>query len=474
MRREERQRVVVIGLDCAEPELVFGRFRGKLPNLERLMTRGVWGRLRSCDPPITVPAWSSMLSSKDPGTLGIYGFRNRSDYSYEKLTYATSKSVREPRVWEHLGRAGKQVILLGVPQSYPPTRVNGILVGCFLTPSIENDYTYPPELKHEIASLVHPYMVDAPDFRTEDKARLADDIFRMTEKRFTLARHFLRTRPWDFFMMVEMGTDRVHHGFWKYMDPAHPKYVSPNPWEHVIEDYYRYVDGQIGELLEVVPRDPNILVVSDHGAKAMHGAVCINEWLVQQGYLVLKEYPRQPTRFADLKVDWARTRAWGEGGYYGRIFINVRGREPQGVVAPDEYEAFRDRLASELAAIPDETGRPLATQALRPQDIYREVRGIAPDLLVYFGQLHWRSAGLVGAGKIHSADNDTGPDDANHAEEGIFILAGPGIPAAGMAPPRQLMDVAPTILTLFGLDVPDDMQGRAFPAVLDQVGLVCR
>jgi predicted AlkP superfamily phosphohydrolase/phosphomutase len=466
-------KVVVIGLDCAEPELVFGRFRGMLPNLERLMARGVSGRLRSCDPPITVPAWSSMLSSKDPGTLGIYGFRNRADHSYDKLSYATSRSVREPRVWEHLGRAGKQVILLGIPQSYPPAPVNGILVGCFLTPGIENDYTYPAPLKQEIASLVDPYMLDAPNFRTEDKARLADDIFRMTEKRFTLARHFLRTRPWDFFMMVEMGTDRVHHGFWKYMDPAHPKHVSPNPWQDTIERYYRYVDAQVGELLDLVPEDAHVLVVSDHGAKAMHGAVCINEWLVQQGYLVLKEYPRQPTRFADLQVDWSKTRAWGDGGYYGRVFINVRGREPQGVVPAAEYESFRDRLASEIAAIPDDAGRPLGTQVLKPQDLYHEVRGVAPDLLAYFGRLHWRSAGTVGSGALHSADNDTGPDDANHAEEGIFILSGPGVPAGKAWPTRQLMDIAPTILSLFNLDAPEDMQGRAFPLALD-TAMLCR
>jgi hypothetical protein len=112
-------KVVVIGLDCAEPKLVFERFRGKLPNLDRLMDRGVRGRLRSCDPPITVPAWSVMMSSKDPGTLGIYGFRNRSDHSYDKMAFATGAAVREPRVWDHLGKAGKKVIALGVPGTYP-------------------------------------------------------------------------------------------------------------------------------------------------------------------------------------------------------------------------------------------------------------------------------------------------------------------------------------------------------------------
>lgn len=462
MKNSKQPKVVVIGLDCVEPTLLFDRFAGQLPNLENLISRGLSGRLRSCDPPITVPAWSVMMSSKDPGTLGIYGFRNRSDYSYDKMSFATGAAVREQRVWDYLSAAGKHVVVLGVPGTYPPRAVNGTLVGCFLTPTVGHAYTHPPEVREEIAQLVGPYMVDVPNFRTDDKGRLKHDIWRMTDKRFTLAKHFLRTRPWDFFMMVEMGTDRVHHGFWKYMDPTHPRHEPGNPWESVILDYYKYVDGQIGSLLEEVPEDATILVVSDHGAKGMAGGICINEWLVQQGYLVLREYPTKPTKFADLAVDWTRTRAWSEGGYYARVFLNVQGREPQGVIPPGEYEAFRDRLIREIAEIPDEQGRPLHSQALKPQDLYRQVNGVAPDLIAYFGQLHWRSIGTVGLRTIQTFENDTGPDDANHAEEGVFVLAGPGI-RGGRWHESSLLDIAPTLLERFGLEVPDDMQGSCIP-----------
>jgi predicted AlkP superfamily phosphohydrolase/phosphomutase len=459
----KQPKIVVIGLDCATPELVFDRYRGKLPNLERLMARGMWGRLRSCDPPITVPAWSVMMSSKDPGTLGIYGFRNRSDYSYTKLAFATGTAVREPRVWDYLSAAGKDVIVLGVPGTFPPRPVKGVMVGCFLTPDINSNYTYPAEVKNEIDREVGPYMVDVPNFRTDDKARLRDDIYRMTEKRFKLARYFLRTKPWDFFMMVEMGTDRIHHAFWKYCDPGHPRFEPGNPWEKVIDDYYEYVDREIGELLNTVPSDALVLVVSDHGAKAMDGGICINEWLVQKGYLVLKEYPKKPTPFAGLNVDWARTRAWSEGGYYARVFFNIKGREPQGTIGPEEVEAFREQLGREIAAIPDDKGQPIGTQIFKPGDLYHKINGVAPDLLVYFGGLRWRSVGTVGPGMIQTFENDTGPDDANHAEEGIYILSGPGLPAGREWHGGQLMDVAPTLLHLAGLPVPADMQGKLFP-----------
>lgn len=467
MPHGQATKVAVIGLDCAEPTLVFDQYAGRLPNLTKLRERGSWGKLRSSDPPITVPAWMSMMSSKDPGTLGYYGFRNRADRSYEKMATATSLAVHEPLLWDYLGRAGKQVIMVGVPQTYPPRAVNGLLVTDFLTPSIESQYTYPAGLKAEIARLpeVHPYEFDVSDFRTPDKSKIRDSLIRMTDKRFALARHLVATKPWDFFMMVEMGTDRVHHAFWQYMDPKHHRYEPGNPFETVIPDYYEHVDGQVGRLLEVLPDDAHVLVVSDHGGQCMEGGILLNEWLVQQGYLVLKEYPEVPSRLEGLKVDWPRTTAWGSGGYYGRLFLNVKGREPQGLIAPEDYEATRDRLIAELEALGDTEGKPIGTRALKPEDLYQTVRGPAPpDLFIYFGDLRWRSVGTIGTGQIHTFENDTGPDDANHAPEGMLIVKGPGIPATGPIPGMQLMDVTPTVLQLFGLDVPDDLQGSAlFP-----------
>ena len=144
-------KVAVIGLDCAEPKLVFGPWLDQLPNLRGLVDAGTWGPLRSVDPPITVPAWSCMLTGRDPGELGIYGFRNRSDHGYDSLYVADSRAVQTDRVWDHLGRAGKHVCVVGVPQTSPPVPVNGELVSCFLTADTRTDpYTHPPELRAEI------------------------------------------------------------------------------------------------------------------------------------------------------------------------------------------------------------------------------------------------------------------------------------------------------------------------------------
>ena len=454
-------RALVIGLDCAPPQLVFDRWLDELPTLRSLAARGSYGVLRSCDPPITVPAWSCMTSSRDPGALGIYGFRNRRDHSYDGLAFANSRSVRVPRVWDLLSARGRPVVCLGVPQTYPVTPVNGVMVSCFLAPDTETrQYTYPAEVKDEIERLVGRYLVDVPNFRTNDKDRLLADIEEMTEKRFRVAEHLLETRPWDLFFMVEMGTDRIHHGFWRFTDPEHRLYEPGNRYERSMLEYYRSVDEKIGRLLRFADDETAVLVVSDHGAKRIDGGICVNEWLRREGYLALKEEPAGPTRLTPEMIDWDRTTAWGEGGYYCRLFLNVAGREPRGTVVPEAYERVRAELATKLEALGDERGRPIGTVAHRPEALYPTRNGIAPDLLVYFGDLLWRSIGQVGTGTVHVFENDTGPDDANHAHEGLYLLVADGV-HGGPGPERDLRDIAPTLLTLLGEPVPDEMEGAS-------------
>lgn len=456
------RKVLVIGLDCAEPSLVFDRWRDELPNLSRLMSGGVYGQLESCIPAITVPAWSVMMSSKDPGQLGIYGFRNRADYSYDKMTIATGSAVKEDRVWDILSRAGKNVVVVGVPGTYPPRPVNGAMVGCFLTPNTTKaQYTYPPELKDQIASWVGEYQVDVPQFRTEDKDFLLKQIYDMTDQHFVVVKKLLQEKPWDFFMFVEMGVDRIHHGMWKYTDPAHPKYEPGNKWQNSIRDYYKKLDEHIGQALALVPPDTAVLVVSDHGAKTMHGGLAVNEWLVRNGWLALKdETPKTVTPFDKVEVDWSKTRAWGSGGYYARVFLNVAGREPQGIIPQADYERVRSELAKVLESIPAPDGRTMGTVAFRPEQVYKQVKNIAPDLIVYFGNLDWRAVGSLGLGDIYTFENDTGPDDANHAQQGMFILYDPAQSGGGQRTDARITDIAPTVLDLMGLPVPRDMNGN--------------
>ena len=462
-RRAPKNKVMVIGLDCADPELVFHRWCNDLPNIKRVMQAGCYGPLQSVTPPITVPAWMCMMTSRDPGELGVYGFRNRGDYTYDKLTIANSACIQEPKIWDVLGRSRRESIIIGVPPTYPVPSLRGSLVSCFLTPDGTSHFTHPQELGKEVQSVANGYMVDVKGFRTENKKWLLSQIYEMTSKRFTVAKHLLKTRPWDFFMMVEMGTDRIHHGFWQFMDSDHVLYPGPNEFQRSIHDYYRYLDSLVGELLDFVDDHTTVLIVSDHGAKRMDGAICLNEWLIQNGYLVLKRYPAAPTRFENLEVDWPRTQAWGEGGYYGRIFLNVARREPQGIIPLSDYDRIRRELKQKLEDLGDEHGRPIRTRAVLSDEAYRETRNVSPDLSIFFGDLYWRASGTVGSGQVHTRRNDTGPDGANHDWKGIFIMAEGrdlrsdknGARLEGL----HLLDVAPTVLQSYGISPLPSMHG---------------
>ena len=456
-------KILMIGLDCAAPELLFGD--ESLVNIRRLMDAGCYGKLESVVPPITVPAWMCMATSQDPGSLGVYGFRNRVDHSYDGLGIVNAKSFNEVTIWDQVAREGGKAVIIGVPPGFPPRKVNGISVGCFLTPNTDTDvFTHPPQISDEIRALVGHYPVDVKGFRTGDKGWLRDEIYEMSRKHFEVVRHYMKSTDWQYFQFVEIGLDRIHHGFWSHHDPLHVSHNPESAYKEVIREYYRYLDEEIGTLLELIDDDTVVLIVSDHGARRLDGGFCVNEWLIREGLLVLNSYPEKITPFAKLDVNWEKTTVWSEGGYYARVFLNVKGREPKGVIEPSEYEKFRDTVKAKFEATTDASGEPLGTLVFKPEEIYKQTKNVPPDLIVHFGALAWRSIGGVGYPEIHVVENDTGPDDCNHAQHGAFVLASSNNPVRGEVDGAKLLDIAPTLLELGGYDVPPSMQGKSIVA----------
>lgn len=471
-----RPRVMVIGLDCLEPTLAFDRYRADMPNLQRIVA-GAWGELESICPPITCPAWMCGYTGRDPGQLGVYGFRNRAGWDYGPLELAFSDAIpREvaPAAWDVAGDHGRHCTILGVPPGYPPREVNGEFVGCFLTPGVESPFATPPALATEVRAAFGDYRFDVEDARSEDRHRMLTEIYEMTEQRWRLADHLLASRDWDLFAMVEIGTDRMHHAFWQYMDPRHILYEPDSAYREAIREYYRRVDVGIGELLRHVDGETLVLCVSDHGAQRMDGGFLLNEWLLREGFLHLKaDGPTRPGAFDPAGVDWSRTVAWGAGGYYGRVFLNVAGREPQGVVDPARLTSVRQEIASRLEAIRYPWGESGArNRVFFPERVYREVRGFAPDLVLYPGDLYWRALGGFARqpGEVFTERNDTGPDGANHARFGAFAAIRGADLLRGRGPGRRLrglrlLDLGPTILTHLGLPVPRGVAGQPIPGV---------
>jgi predicted AlkP superfamily phosphohydrolase/phosphomutase len=455
---------MVLGLDSVPPSILFDRFLPQMPHVRELLERSNYGTLRSIDPPITVPAWAVMFSGVDPGTLGIYGFRHRRPGSYFDQYVPSSRTILQPQVWDLLSHAGKRVCIIGMPPGYPPPHVNGVYVSDFLTPDKTSDYVYPLSLRSELETVTNGYEFDVL-FRAGDRERVGRELLELTRKHFAAARHLWAKEPWDLFALHEIGPDRIHHALWKFFDPQHPRFEVNPTLRELAEKYYVMLDEEIARLLALVPPEVRILFVSDHGSQPMQGCFCINDWLIQKGYLVLKGPPPVPgTTLEKASIDWTKTRAWGAGGYYARIFFNIRGREAQGMLEPSEVEKFSQQLTRELGMVLRPDGKPLGSDVRLPREIYHEVNGDAPDMMVYFGDVAWRSAGTIGYSSLFLEENDTGPDDAVHSFDGIYVVVDPSEKHPSPGPSRNLMDIAPTILTYFGVPIPGRVQGKAIPS----------
>ncbi|MCI4337273.1 MAG: alkaline phosphatase family protein [Thermoplasmata archaeon] len=459
-------RTLVLGLDSVPPGLLFDRFLPLMPNMQRLLERSVYGTLKSCDPPITVPAWAVMFTGMDPGTLGIYGFRHRRPGTYWDTYSPTPQLLPHPPVWEILSRLGKRVAVIGMPPGYPPPRVNGVYISDFLTPDNAKDFVQPPELAEEILGVAGGYDFDVT-FRATDRQRIGEQLIAMTRKRWAVARHLWKKERWDLFALHEIGPDRIHHTFWKYFDLGHPRSEKNPAFYALVEEYYRMLDDELGQFLALVGDDVTVFILSDHGSQMMDGCFCINEWLISKGYLTLRgPMPPKGTQIEKAAIDWSKTRAWGAGGYYARIFFNVKGREPNGILPADQMPGLTAQMTRELAEVRLPDGAPLSPDVREPAAIYREVRGDAPDLMIYFAQLKWRSAGTIGHGTMFLKENDTGPDDSVHSFDGVYAMAEPGRAQHGPQPDRAIIDIAPTVLRRMGIEPPAKMQGRAIAELL--------
>ena len=460
MRSPRRLRPVLhIGLDGVPPETLFRWFWRDLPTIRRLCAHGLYGPLRTCEPPITVPAWMVMATGRSPDHLNLYGFRQRPAGSYQEAELVDSRAWRTPAVWDYVQRAGRRVGLFAVPPGYPPRPVNGWWVGCHLTPSSAARWATPAPVQRELERVIGGRYQSDVTFRTHARREVRRDLIRMTDQHDRMLSHLLRRHPCDYTMLVEIGTDRLHHAFWRAIDPSTPparRRVTEQAWARA---YYRRIDAAIARWIAAMPEDPIVVVTSDHGAKAMHGAFCINDWLRQEGYLTVTRPMPPGTPLERMPIDWTRTAAWGWGGYYARVFINLKGREPEGSVPPSRYPALCRELERKLAGIRTPDGRRLSVVVRRPPA--RNLRTGAPDLMVYLGDLHWRAAQTMGYATPFLTENDTGADDAVHSWQGVLIIADPRRRLGRRVQGARLIDVAPTLLELMGLPVPRTLEGRS-------------
>ena len=480
-------RVLIIGLDGAgwnlfEPWAESGR----LPALAALMRRGTWGALRSTVPALTLPAWSTFMTGKNPGGHGVYGFRRLPWNRYEGAGLANARDLRAATIWDVAAAAGCRVGVINVPPSYPLRPIpGGYVVGCMLTPPGQ-PFTDPAEVARELGE----YEIDLQppknlrrsdaDYRPRALAYLRG-MARQTRLRGEATLRVMKVRPVDAQCVVFYAPDRVQHYFWEYVDPAR---TSPPPDEPEVREalmaVYAELDRAIGRLVDAVDPDTSIVLLSDHGfGQKPERSIRINRWLADNGHLrrrpfwtlrrrVVRKLLPEPWRSRYdttdfILVDRARSQAWAETIFTGTagIYVNVRGRYPLGCVAPGaEYESVRERIRSGLAGLRDEQGRPIFAAVERREDLYHgPFRDEAPDLIAectpQYGVLFESLRRELRVPELFGPFEELGYT-GTHDPDGLYLYAGPPFAALGRHEAQPIEAIPSTILYALGVAIPCD------------------
>jgi len=371
-------------------------------------------------------------------------------------------------LYKILPTSGQKIATINMPVTWPPPRIpGGYSISSFMTPDLEKGFTWPKSLADEVQGLVGEYIIDVGEagenYLQMEKDRALKRSYEMDAQRFTLLRHFIAKKQCDYVFAVITGCDRMSHLFYRFFDEEHKRYDPDSQYEKVLYDYYVWIDKQIGEIRDNLDEDTVLFVHSDHCVQRLDGRINLNEWLIQEGYMVLSEYPPEPIPFTELKVDWSKTRAWATG-YSGQIYFNMKGREPEGIIDPGDYDGLLDKLIDKVKAIPDENGNALETRVFKRNEIYTGTfADYAPDLFIFFDECRWKTNEMVGfgPGNIYSFETPFGEDDGADGFYGYFCLAGPGIPANGEHERASLLDIAPTVIDVMDLEIPKEMEGKS-------------
>jgi predicted AlkP superfamily phosphohydrolase/phosphomutase len=491
-----KRRVAVIGLDGATFDLVQPWCEaGHLPTLSRLMLEGTWGPLRSTVPPVSAPAWTSFATGQNPGRHGLFDWVTR-DGGLVNSTHNRSETF-----WHVLSRTGRRVVVVNVPLTYPPdASLAGVLVAGMLSPS-GSVFTSPPELADELHR--RGYVVDVnPKVhgRDLDAAHIGHLASAMLQARAGVVLDWLASLEWDLFVAVFVGPDRLQHQVWQN--------------SAVILDHYVQLDRVLEQVLALLDERTTLFVLSDHGFGWMDRCVHLNVWLAQHGYLrrriaaasnlrhwmddlySLDEHdaPKPSRRFGvaqgdlrrlarmpglrwlsrlvpvDVKVrvlgalrqreyavDWSKTLAYMPSIESQAINVNLRGREPHGIVEPAAYGPLRDAISARLLQLADpDTGEPVVERVLKREEVYEgPYVDQAADLLIRF-----RGERYVALPSLSPVTVFSEQGMAYHLQDGILLAWGPDICSQGQLDGARIWDLAPTILHLLSVPVPGDCDGR--------------
>ena len=503
--QSERNRCLVIGLDGAEPSLVWPwAAQGKLPNLAQLIQKGAHGPLRSTIPPISAAAWVTFLTGQHPSHHGVFDFRNYNPrkYSFQDAEIVSSSSFAGSTVLDVAGAHGRRVGAVTVPITYPAWAINGVMVSGYPTPDASKSFTHPPGLGPTMGNLTE----NSSLFRASSPADVLVELNRLTRARARATVELLTKEDYDLLTLVIGSTDRAHHDFWRHHDPSYPTHDPDEASKlgDAILQVYQEADKAVGDLLAAVEKNTTVIIMSDHGGGARPTwRFHTNAWLHQQGWLAARQpnparstlrnivrkvrgsfpyqeqvYRRLPLLLKQLAtransdaqantgdIEWSQTQAYRFPLHLpvDGIVINVRGRQEMGTVAPGQaYEALRDQIIAALVKVRDpEAGQPVVVWAQRREGLYSgEFVDRMPDIVFRMEEDYEGGSALQGPIVTPMPLQELQKLSGDHRMDGILIASGPNIRSGVSVTDARIVDLAPTILYAMNLPIPRRMDGQ--------------
>ncbi len=493
-------RVLVIGLDGATFDVLGPLMdQGKMPMLKSLVDEGTSGVLESTKPPITPAAWTTFMTGKGPGRHGIIDFL-RYDPIKNQLLLNNNQKIAQKTIWQILSEKKYRVGSINVPMTFPPEEVNGFMISGFDTPPGEN-FTFPKDLQRK---LLEKYPHYTHEKKWERRASGGDALFAKNldyikqsfDRGYELARFCGDEYGWDVMMVLLKLVDNLQHKAWRHIDE---RTCDRNPTRKQLTiDCWHNLDGVLGKLKEFAAQHgATILIMSDHGHGSLDGKAQPNLLLSQWGYLGLKSSVTQARTRAsimwsrltksrnskvasqsgtvdhDLAFDWSRTRACVlHAGIYGFLYLNLKGRQPDGIVEPEDFEGLRSEIRGRLldAKCKDRNGNTMTIfpEVHTTEELYgcsRKEYPWMPDLMLV------PTDGLAVVKKIRGSSPvrwvPLGRLEGTHRLGGVFVAHGPTI-RKNRKIDAHIADIAPTILAGLGERVPKDMSGKVLSDIFSK------
>jgi len=493
------KKMLIIGWDGAPFKLINNLIKeNNLPNLNKIIKNGFFGQLETVPYVMSSCAWSTMVTGKNAGKHGIFDFYSNEfngDSYFRNPISAINREEKE--VWKYLSKRDIKIGLINIPMTYPAKKVNGYMVAGMLTPKVNSKYfTYPDDLLNNYKGLQN-YIIDIVKTQNMTYDDLLNDVYKMIESRTDLILYLIKNhKNVDLLFAVYTAPDRISHFFWHFYDKSHPYIKNESSkdiqkFKNVIADIYKKLDEELGIIIKTfkkyISNDFSIMVLSDHGMSSLKKIVHINKILNKKGYLKFKpkkdwiEFKKDildsKVGYIYGKIDWLETKAYSIGKR-GAIYINLKGREPYGIIEKNDYEKIIKQIKEDFTNLKDPSIGNKIVKNIKSRDELFFGKNIekAPDILIYLynGYFPFGYAIDIDKPNIISINDDkylyfvTGIESG----DGILCIYDKRVKSNSTYDESKIIDITPTLMYMFNSLIPIDMDGRVLTEIFKNCYLI--